>query len=144
MLTEAGVRRLVSRVCRELDPETPAPSVIFREGTEAFKAHHVIHEDDTSEIKLPSTAWVKKHKATTAMGYRLLVLHEVAHHLFGAHHGGAFYYGLFGLCDLYGVPLSFAFADEYSYKPRGAKQGFDRYVKSLQDRIDQLGKETQL
>jgi hypothetical protein len=139
MLTEAGVRRLVKRVCAELDPETPPPTVVFRDG---FKAHHIVYDDECREIRLPSQKWVKRHRACTAMGYRLLVLHEIAHHLFGARHGSAFYSGLFGLCDLYGVPLSFAFIDEHGYKPRAAMQGFDRYVKSLQDRIDILSAST--
>jgi hypothetical protein len=137
MLTENGVRRLVARICTDLDPTTPPPSVVF-----AYRKQDVwkaVYEPSTNVIRMPNQRWIKEHKVATDLGYRLIVLHEVAHHLFGAYHNDHFYYGLFGLCDLYDVRLSFAFADEYEYKPRAASRGFDRYIKSMQNRIDELG-----
>jgi hypothetical protein len=134
MLSETGVVRLVNRVCRELDSDSPPPTLVFA-GGKRKKDWRAQYEPNSKQITLPRPVWIKKFKVTTTMGYRLLVLHEVAHHLFGANHNDAFYHGLFGLCELYGVPLSFAYTDEHEYKPRGAARGLDSYLASLKEAI---------
>ena len=138
MLTEAGVRKLVKRVCAELDPGVPPPSVEFRD-MKSKAGWRFDYYPETQKIALPRPSKIKRYKALKVLEYRLAVLHEVAHHLFpSGTHDVAFYSGLFGLCDLYGVPFLFAVADELAYKPRAAASGLNQYIQAMKNHIDEL------
>lgn len=119
LLTEAGVRRLVRRVCE--GEGLTEPHIFFIDG----RISHTHREG----ITLSSPAWVAEHHAGSAMAYRLLVLHELAHWARPREgHTPRFYHELYLLCLTYGVPVSFAYDDEVKYRPRAARQGLDRLV----------------
>ena len=58
MLTEVGVRRLVARVCREIDPGTPPPVVKF--GYRKGRDWEAAFEPDGKVIVMPNRKWIKE------------------------------------------------------------------------------------
>jgi hypothetical protein len=129
VLSEIGARRLIGKVCRERGVEPPP--VEF--GDADCAGYHRV----TNLILLPTPSWAKDNKAElageagTAAGYRLVILHEVTHFLYGPRHDAGFYAYLFSLCLRWGVPLSVAIRDEMIYKPRAAARGIDKLAASF-------------
>ncbi len=86
----------------------------------------------SQSIHLPTPAFIQEYMATSSRGYRLLVLHELAHFLWGLGHGAGFYAYLYGLCRVYGIPVAYAVSSEMEYRKRGAVAGLDRYLKMME------------
>lgn len=113
---------LIEKVCLENGKEPPLV-VAFRRQPHA-KAEH---SHGRGTIYLPSQSYAREYQIVDGRPrYRLLVLHETAHHIMGPDmgHSAAYYMLLFQLCERYGVDLEFAHDDEVAYKPRGAKKGW--------------------
>lgn len=136
MPTERQLRTLTRRVCRDFGVEEP--TMVFAPGEDA---HALLFQ---REIRMPSYDWVIEHRAARPMGYRLLMLHELAHWLMGkpgvggTGHTIEFYHLLFHLCAAYGVPVDYALEDELEYKPRSARLGFRRFIDGLYREPSQL------
>lgn len=63
---------------------------------------------------------------------RLVVLHELAHHLVpDGVHSPRFYAKTFELCKRYGIPMRWAIAEEKGYKPRASRSGYKLYRRQL-------------
>lgn len=123
MPTERSLTMLAARVARDF--KRPIPNVRF-----VNENHNAQCRFADGEIDMPTRAWVLEHRATEPMGYRLLMLHEMAHWVgFGDGHSSKFYTRLFALCFLYRVPLSYAYDDEVTYMPRSARSGLNRFLR---------------
>lgn len=136
MPTERALTKLAEQVCADFNRDMP--TLQFRPGKNA-------HTHATG-IVMPSRDWALEYRATNPMGYRLLMLHELAHWLMPGRtddnvegyegHTDAFYAKLYALCLLYGVPITAAYEDEITYKPRAARRGMELFVRQVVGKVD--------
>lgn len=129
-MTEPEALELVTQVCSEETVSEPT-RVYF---SDTPHAEWMLYEDGRTQICLPNPEWAAAHDPEVfgEGRYKLVILHELAHHVAWIRHrtqghSPYMYAKAFQLYVRHGVDLTFAIENEFSYKPRAARRGWDLF-----------------
>ena len=123
---------LIEQVCASRGKKAPR-DIVFRAGP-----HSYVTWGYGGRIILPRPSFVDHHMLVSDdCEIRLLILHETAHWLSGPSvgHKPIYYALLFELCSEYGVDMGYAKEDEFDYRPRYARLGWDLFVKQSKEEV---------